>query len=957
MARIVTALAGLLLIVLALGLAIAPVFPLHKFVAPAVADFEARTGSIVRLGGADVELFPTPAIVVRDATIVLPDGLGEVDAGRLSLAVAPLPFLSGVARLNGVRLDGATLRLSLPDADLAPLPLLSTLTDLARAASGLRLEATDGTLELAAAGRTLRLDHLSLSARRSGGADRLVAIGQRAHDPLSLTVAAGPDDGVSLELAAPQLTAAVAGRRAANGLDGRLTLTVPDLGALDGPFAAASGAATIDGSLRLAGRRAELFDADAPAFGGAGKLSAALDLAGPRPSIDLRADLKRLPFDVLVGLAGLAADLDPLADRRPVDLGVELKLAEVGLAGGSLRNVHLTAIDRDDRAGVVLDRLAIGNGTLSARIDLTTTGGERRLGAALSLDNLAIRDIATLSGIAPPLSGRLTAGLRLAAHGRSAADLAATLAVDGAASLIDGRLNSLRLSHALKLPALTALTADLAVIGLDRPARLTAKAAAASGPVTIEAEVTPRRLLDGGPAPAALRIDGPAVAASFAGDVDPSAGTASGDLSMTTGRFDALWGDTRPVAGSLDAKVDAGIGRIGLSGIRLLIGDSAFAGLIDLATDGDRDRLTGRLSGEQVDVAAMASALSGSEPFERVDADVRIEAGRITAGPVAAAGGPVDFRLYQNTAEIGLPALSLGGGSGSARLTLAGRDRSALALKGRLAGSRLASLSPLLGGALDGEMKLDVDLRAQGTTPDALAATAAGKVDFALSRGVLDGIDPMALIGRISRSIQTGLGHDATAIAFDRLTGTVTLDDGLAKSGNLAFTADRLAVAGTGSLKLADGILDLRLRPEISGYPAFEVPIAVTGPLAAPTLYPDLDGLVANPSAGYDRLAGMGGAFARLVAGEAPPKLKPASPDAVAAMIDAAATARPPIAEVPAAADAPLPPVKPARPARAVEAPVRQSGGPLDLRALGGPPPPAVSTRICNPGSDGRCIP
>ena len=72
MIRVVTALSGLVLVVLAVRLAMVPLFPLDKFVEPTIAAFEADTGTEVRIGSADLELLPTPRVVASDVGIELP---------------------------------------------------------------------------------------------------------------------------------------------------------------------------------------------------------------------------------------------------------------------------------------------------------------------------------------------------------------------------------------------------------------------------------------------------------------------------------------------------------------------------------------------------------------------------------------------------------------------------------------------------------------------------------------------------------------------------------------------------------------------------------------------------------------------------------------------------------------------------------------------------------------------
>jgi hypothetical protein len=239
--------------------------------------------------------------------------------------------------------------------------------------------------------------------------------------------------------------------------------------------------------------------------------------------------------------------------------------------------------------------------------------------------------------------------------------------------------------------------------------------------------------------------------------------------------------------------------------------------------------------------------------------------------------------------------------------------------------------------------------------------------------------------------VQSGFGSDPRRVAFDRLAGHLAVAAGTVRSDDLAFSAGDLQLSGAGSLRLADGVVDLTLKPQLKGYPDFETPVAVKGPLAAPRLYPDLPGLIDDPAAGYARLAAMTGGFSRLLTGAAP-ALEAVRPDAVTSMIDTlTAPAKPvaPLAEAPAkptttqvkapatpaagpvevsdepAVAAPLPPLRPAArvavPRRPAVPPPSLADGPLDLGALGRAPggiaPARTPSGACQPGRDGRCIP
>ena len=979
MVRVVTALSGLVLIVLALRLAMAPLFPLDKFVAPAMTSFEAETGTVVKYGSADLTLLPTPSVVADDVSIELPDGLGSVHADRLSLALDPFPFLSGSAEIGSVAVERPVLSLSLKGGDLDPARVVGTLASLASRAASQHFLATDGRLVISVGSWKTSLDGFTTSATRADSGDRLVFKTGLHDTPLSLVIEAGAAGATRAHFATPALSVGLDGGLAGGAFAGRLDLAVSDAAALGDAFAAISGPLQLNGAVTLSSGRAEMMDASTTVLGGSGRLSAALDLGAPRVSVDLHADFGRLPVDSLTTLGTLAARLgfDPVGGRAPFDIGIDLKLAELPIAGGEMRNVRFTAVDRGTRFGVLFDAIA-GKGTLSSRLDLVPEGDGRRLGASFALKGIEFRDLASWAGrAASPVGGRLDADLHLSAHGRSRDELAATLAVDGDGQLRDGRLDALQVIDGVTLPAMEALSADLSIVGFDKPARLTGQANTSSGAVTVEMEAAPRQLVEGGAAPVKVRLNGPLLSLGFDGGFDPSALAADGSLTLASRQLPTLAGFAGlPAEASLDGKLEASAGRLTVSDAHLVVGEGTFDGLLEVLTGGERRRFNGRLTGDAVDVAAMAhvigEALTGDERHlaAATDADLRIEAERIAAGPIVAAGGFVDLRLAGAEAEIGIPRLSLGGGLGSATLTIKGGERPTYAIKGELENARLASLAPLVGTVADGKLDLKADVNVEGKTREDLFKSMIGNADFSVTHGTLDGLDPMALIGRLARSVQAGFGSDEGRFGFDRLSGRVKLAAGVATSNDLAFASGGLELTGGGSLGLERDALDLRLRPKVQDYPEFEVPVAVVGPFRSPRLYPDLPGLPDDPASGYVQLATMAGGFARLIGDEAPPKLDVIEPDAMTSIIGKLAATPKPSEET--ASDAPLPVVPPlplARPTGRVPVPGGQQAarppvlvsGPLDLGALGrssaGAAPTNARSPSCRPGRDGRCIP
>ena len=136
--------------------------------------------------------------------------------------------------------------------------------------------------------------------------------------------------------------------------------------------------------------------------------------------------------------------------------------------------------------------------------------------------------------------------------------------------------------------------------------------------------------------------------------------------------------------------------------------------------------------------------------------------------------------------------------------------------------------------ALTGTIDLDVQLRAQGDTPRAMAATLEGHAGIALVDGDVENAALAALFGPALRAANLPL--DAAGRSRVRCFALRTdAAAGQAAIRALALDATRLRLDGDGTINLVDETLDMHLRPTIRlGSTAVAIPIRLTGPFRAP---------------------------------------------------------------------------------------------------------------------------
>ncbi|UEM19462.1 AsmA family protein [Skermanella mucosa] len=142
----------------------------------------------------------------------------------------------------------------------------------------------------------------------------------------------------------------------------------------------------------------------------------------------------------------------------------------------------------------------------------------------------------------------------------------------------------------------------------------------------------------------------------------------------------------------------------------------------------------------------------------------------------------------------------------------------------------------------DGVLNLDLDLGTVGNSPAALVAALGGSGRVVIREGTLSGMDLEGALAAVAGADkpQRTLDQLARAMAggespFDRLAGTLEIEQGVVRSDDLAMTAPNADITGGGSANLAEWSLDLGLGVKLIAdpeLPAFGLTLA--GPLDRP---------------------------------------------------------------------------------------------------------------------------
>ncbi len=307
------------------------------------------------------------------------------------------------------------------------------------------------------------------------------------------------------------------------------------------------------------------------------------------------------------------------------------------------------------------------------------------------------------------------------------------------------------------------------------------------------------------------------------------------------------------------ARLSAQAGQGSLAGA---LNDQRFEATIDAKLDRERPFVDANASFATLDLGRfVAPARQGAAPapiaatmpidlsaLRLADARLRLSATRLLRPPYRVDG----FELRAAIDNGVLDLQRLGGSAWGGRVDISG---SANAGNGQLRlrlGANGVDLRAMLAETtgfeqLQGRGRLDADLRSSGATVGAARAALSGSASLALQPAALRGIDIARTLSGWRSAVPIGNGGLAADASrqtdFSQLSASFAIRDGVASSTDLDGLSPFLRVAGDGSIDLARGSIDYRLRatvintasgragPEMILLNGVTVPIAFSGPL------------------------------------------------------------------------------------------------------------------------------
>lgn len=265
-----------------------------------------------------------------------------------------------------------------------------------------------------------------------------------------------------------------------------------------------------------------------------------------------------------------------------------------------------------------------------------------------------------------------------------------------------------------------------------------------------------------------------------------------------------------------------------------------------------------------------------------VDADLKIATGQILYGNIKTGRSAVAASLKDGVLTADLNDLSLYGGLGSGRLTFNGaRALPALAMRIELDG---VSALPLLKDAMAfdwiaGRTRVALNLSGAGQSQSEIVRSMQGNGSVVFSDGALVGINvPEMVRGLKSGRFDGWRREDRQKTDFSRLSGTFTVQNGVASNKDLEMIGPLMRLTGSGRVDLPREWIDFDLLPRLVGslegqgggqeLAGLVIPVKLEGPLDQPKLAPDLEKLMQNPDLAKDAINQIGKAVRNLKKGD-----------------------------------------------------------------------------------------
>jgi len=333
-----------------------------------------------------------------------------------------------------------------------------------------------------------------------------------------------------------------------------------------------------------------------------------------------------------------------------------------------------------------------------------------------------------------------------------------------------------------------------------------------------------------------------------------------------------------------------------LDGLSARAGETMLRGVVSADLSGAVPEIKASLNGDSLNVDGLLgrSAKAAAGPadgasgwsdakidfsgLKAVNAQVNLGVERLSYGTIKA--GPIGIRasVAGGKLKLELPNFQLYGGVGTGVLSVDATGKVPVQTF-RFSLSNLDAY-PFLDDVaafqrIEGKAAIAIDLAASGANQRAMVSALAGTASFEFSDGAIRGINVAKMVRNLGSATLSGWqSGDAEKTDFASLGASFKIAQGKAQTSDLHLSGPRVRVAGAGTVDLPVQTINLRVDPQVvaslegqggkNDLQGLGVPVAINGPWAAPSIYPDIAGILENPQAAYEKLSKLGGGLVKL---------------------------------------------------------------------------------------------
>ena len=333
-----------------------------------------------------------------------------------------------------------------------------------------------------------------------------------------------------------------------------------------------------------------------------------------------------------------------------------------------------------------------------------------------------------------------------------------------------------------------------------------------------------------------------------------------------------------------------------LDGLSARAGETMLRGVVSADLSGAVPEIKASLNGDSLNVDGLLgrSAKAAAGPadgasgwsdakidfsgLKAVNAQVNLGVERLSYGTIKA--GPIGIRasVAGGKLKLELPNFQLYGGVGTGVLSVDATGKVPVQTF-RFSLSNLDAY-PFLDDVaafqrIEGKAAIAIDLAASGASQRAMVSALAGTASFEFNDGAIRGINVAKMVRNLGSATLSGWqSGDAEKTDFASLGASFKIAQGKAQTSDLHLSGPRVRVAGAGTVDLPVQTINLRVDPQVvaslegqggkNDLQGLGVPVAINGPWAAPSIYPDIAGILENPQAAYEKLSKLGGGLVKL---------------------------------------------------------------------------------------------